>query len=92
MIRSSKSKRRLFSLLKKVRFVFIGFWLVVVVLLPLVWIFLTSIKPTEDTLSSTPVLFFTPTLQNYEFGASIIDPYTHEPVFAGIASQLLVCY
>jgi len=87
MIRSSKSKRRLFSLLKKVRFVFIGFWLVVVVLLPLVWIFLTSIKPTKDTLSSTPILFFTPTLQNYEFGASIIDPYTNEPVFAGIASQ-----
>ena len=71
---------------KNLRFVIIGFWLIIV-LFPLSWIALTSIKPTADTLSTTPVFFFKPTLQNYLFGADIVDPHTNEPIFAGIASQ-----
>jgi multiple sugar transport system permease protein len=73
-------------ILKNIRFVIIIIWLIIV-LFPIAWIGLTSIKPTEDTLSSTPVFFFTPTLQNYQFGSTIIDPNTNEPIFAGIASQ-----
>jgi len=71
---------------KNLRFVIIGFWLIIV-LFPLSWIALTSVKPTEATLSTTPVFLFTPTLQNYMFGAEIMDPHTNEPIFAGIASQ-----
>ncbi len=71
---------------KNLRFVIIGFWLIIV-LFPLSWIAITSIKPTEATLSTTPVFLFTPTLQNYMFGAEIMDPHTNEPIFAGIASQ-----
>jgi len=78
------SKR--FSILKNFRFILIAFWLFIVIF-PISWIALTSIKPTEDTLSTTPVFFFTPTLQNYQFGAEVIDPNTNEPIFAGIASQ-----
>jgi multiple sugar transport system permease protein len=65
---------------------FIAFWLFAV-LFPISWIVLTSFKPSPDALSTTPVFVFTPTLQNYQFGASITDPNTGEPVFAGIASQ-----
>lgn len=86
MTKGSSRRRTLSIVLKKVRFIFIALWLIVV-LFPLTWIALTSIKPTADALSPTPVFIFTPTLQNYEFGASIIDPHTKEPVFAGIASQ-----
>ncbi len=77
---------RSFSVFKNLRFVIIAFWLIIV-LFPISWIALTSIKPTEDTLSETPVFFFTPTLKNFQFGATIIDPHTNEPIFAGIASQ-----
>lgn len=77
---------RSFSVFKNLRFVIIAFWLIIV-LFPISWIALTSIKPTEDTLSETPVFFFTPTLKNFQFGANIIDPHTNEPIFAGIASQ-----
>ncbi len=77
---------RSLSILKNIRFVVIAFWLIIV-LFPISWIALTSIKPTEDTLSPTPIFIFTPTLKNYQFGANIIDPHTGEPIFAGIASQ-----
>ncbi len=77
---------RSFSVVKNLRFVIIAFWLIIV-LFPISWIALTSIKPTEATLSEEPVFFFTPTLNNYRFGANIIDPNTNEPIFAGIASQ-----
>lgn len=77
---------RSFSVLKNLKFVLIAIWLIII-LFPIGWIALTSIKPTQDTLSSTPVFLFTPTLQNYQFGAEIIDPNTNEPIFAGIASQ-----
>ena len=72
--------------IKNLRFVIITIWLIII-LFPLFWIALTSVKPTEATLSQTPVFLFTPTLQNYQFGAEVIDPYTNEPIFAGIASQ-----
>ncbi len=75
-----------FSNIKNLRFIIIVIWLIIV-LFPISWITLTSIKSTEDTLSTTPVFLFTPTLQNYQFGSSIIDPHTKEPIFAGIASQ-----
>lgn len=75
-----------FSNIKNLRFVIIAIWLIIV-LFPISWITLTSIKPTEDTLSTTPVFLFTPTLQNYQFGSDIIDPHTNEPIFAGISSQ-----
>ena len=71
---------------KNLRFVIIAIWLIIV-LFPISWIALTSVKPTEDTLSTTPVFLFTPTLQNYQFGAEVIDPNTNEPIFAGISSQ-----
>jgi|TARA_Y100000294_G_scaffold140388_1_gene134119 multiple sugar transport system permease protein len=72
--------------IKNLRFIIIAIWLIII-LFPLFWIALTSVKPTEATLSQTPVFLFTPTLQNYQFGAEVIDPYTNEPIFAGIASQ-----
>lgn len=72
--------------IKNLRFVIIAIWLIIV-LFPISWIAITSVKPTEDTLSTNPVFLFTPTLQNYQFGAEIIDPNTNEPIFAGIASQ-----
>tara|TARA_Y100000031_G_scaffold53409_1_gene60981 strand:+ start:1460 stop:2347 length:888 start_codon:yes stop_codon:yes gene_type:complete len=72
--------------IKNLRFIIIAIWLIII-LFPLFWIALTSVKPTEATLSQTPVFLFTPTLQNYQFGAEVIDPYTNEPIFAGIANQ-----
>lgn len=75
-----------FLAIKNLRFIIIAIWLIIV-LFPLSWIFLTSIKPTQATLSATPVFLFTPTLQNYQFGSNIIDPYTKTPIFAGIASE-----
>ncbi|MFC1755038.1 carbohydrate ABC transporter permease [Thermoproteota archaeon] len=78
------SKR--FSNIKNLRFIIIAIWLIIV-LFPISWIAITSVKPTEDTLSTEPVFLFTPTLQNYQFGSEIIDPHTNEPIFAGISSQ-----
>ncbi|MCL4435255.1 MAG: carbohydrate ABC transporter permease [Thaumarchaeota archaeon] len=80
------SSRQLKRLLSIPRFALIGLWLFMV-LFPLSWIVLTSLKPSEVAVSKTPIFIFTPTLQNYEFGSSIIDPHTGEPVFAGIAGQ-----
>ncbi len=80
------SGRRLKKLASLPRFAFIALWLFVV-LFPLSWIVLTSLKTSDVAVSPTPMFFFTPTLQNYQFGSSIIDPHTGEPVFAGIAEQ-----
>lgn len=41
--------------------------LTAVFLLPIVWMIMTSLKPSEDVLARPPVLTFTPTLENYRF-------------------------
>lgn len=47
------------------------------VVVPIVWMLLSSLKSTNDIFSSTPVLFFTPTLAHY------IDVFTSGNNFSG---------
>jgi multiple sugar transport system permease protein len=48
------------------RYIVIGL-LIVVFLFPIVWMVATSFKPPEDILARPPVIFFTPTFDNYRF-------------------------
>ena len=59
---------------------------------PLAWMLLSSVKPPEDLTSSTPQLFFTPTLEHYEAlfsGGNNIGPYIRNSLVAAGVSTII---
>ncbi|MEU6040447.1 carbohydrate ABC transporter permease [Actinomadura sp. NPDC047616] len=63
-------------------------------LVPLAWMALSSVKPSEQVTAATPDLLFTPTLGNYRelfTGANDLAPYIwHSMLAAGAAAVLAV--
>lgn len=63
-------------------------------LVPLAWMALSSVKPSEQVTAATPDLLFTPTLGNYRelfSGANDLTPYIwHSVLAAGAAAVLAV--
>jgi multiple sugar transport system permease protein len=63
---------------------------VVLFMFPLVWLFLTSIKPAPDTFAYPPVIVFTPTVESYTqvFAQSDFPKYLMNSVIVGILSTV----
>jgi multiple sugar transport system permease protein len=61
---------------------------------PLAWMVLSSLKPSEDLTSSSPTLSFSPTLEHYDAlfsGGNNIGPYIQNSLFAaGISTVIAV--
>ena len=58
---------------------------------PIVWLFLTSIKPPQDTFAYPPVFIFPPTLQSYKqvFGESDFPRYLLNSVIVGTLATVV---
>ena len=59
---------------------------------PLLWMLMSSFKPTEDLTASDPVLAFTPTFEHYDAlfsGGNNIGPYIRNSLVAAGASTII---
>ena len=59
---------------------------------PLAWMVLSSLKPSEDLTSSSPTLSFSPTLEHYDAlfsGGNNIGPYIRNSLFAAGISTII---
>ena len=59
---------------------------------PLAWMVLSSVKPSEDLTASSPVLFFAPTFEHYEAlfsGGNNIGPYIRNSLLAAGISTII---
>lgn len=81
-----RGKRSITSILKNLRFIIIGAWLVIA-LFPVFWTVLTSFKERPDIFTEVPKFFFVPTFINYDFGSGVLDPFTGKPLFGGVTAD-----
>ena len=61
-------------------------------LVPLLWMLMSSFKPTEDLTASNPVLAFKPTLEHYDAlfsGGNNIGPYIRNSIIAAGVSTII---
>ena len=69
----------------------VGVLALLLFLFPIFWMVLTSFKTTAQAFTSVPILFFTPTLENYRevlLGRGVLY-YIQNSVFIGLVSTLL---